>query len=295
MKADRKDILVPVDFGENTKNVLKYACKIQDKLKGKLHLLHVVFKESWWAKSVLTDEVTHYAKEKLQRYVKRYDLNEDTIIQVKTGKRHKAILEYASSINPAFIILSDKYPSNKGVKKLGSTLSQIIISSKFPVIVTKSETKTVFKNVLLPLDLMQDCQLKLRNSISIALNFNSKIHLASVLFGNSRVNWKKINEKLEDYKNNYLERGIGYSVQLLQKRKEMAYKEILSIAEEKEYDAILIMTHNEKGIDNYLGAFAQHIINESTIPVISITKQAAKEKYGNFFKAVMDPLGVIKY
>ena len=53
------------------------------------------------------------------------------------------------------------------------------------------------------------------------------------------------------------------------------------------------MTHNESAsFDNYLGAFSQHIINEATMPVISINNASAKFWESKLGKTAVDPLGI---
>ena len=56
---------------------------------------------------------------------------------------------------------------------------------------------------------------------------------------------------------------------------------------------ILIMTHREGyNYDNYIGAFAHHIINRSSIPVLSLTASAVDFNFREIIKTVVDPVGV---
>lgn len=292
MKNENNILIVPVDFEEHSNLSVQYADKLSKQIDGKIHLVHVVTSESWWKGAFNSNMFKELAAKKLESIVEEFNLSPDTEMHVLEGTRHKAILEYADRIQPRYLILADNYPSTKGIKKIGSTLSQIIISSKFPVITAKSVPETIFKNVLLPLDLTRNCSLKLEKSVKLAKSYHSTIKIASVLFGTT--DHARINEKLSRYKKMYDENQINYSTQLIKKKKRMAFQEILNTAEKNNCDAILIMTHKETGIDNYLGAFAHHIINEATIPVISITKGAAKEKGNSYLTPFVDPFGIIK-
>ena len=79
----------------------------------------------------------------------------------------------------------------------------------------------------------------------------------------------------------------------LVKKENLAYKGIIKYCEQNQIDSILIMTHSESNkFDNYLGAFAQHIINEATMPVISINNASAKYWESKLGTASIDPLGI---
>lgn len=292
MKVENNILLVPVDFEDYSSKSIKYAKKLNKDLSGEIHLVHVITNKPGLNGIFKNTIIRELAEKKLKAIIKEFNLPHSTIIKVLEGVRHKQILEYADSANPRYIILVDNYPS-KGVKKIGSTLSRIIISSKFPVITAKSVPESFFKKVLLPLDLTRNCSLKLNKSVKLAQKYNSEIKIASVLFGSVNKDNLRINEKLDQYKQVYNKKGVKHTVKLIKKNNLMAFKEILKVVEEYNCDSILIMTHKETGIDNYLGAFAHHIINEAKIPVISITKQAAKRDKYSLLTPFVDPFGIL--
>ncbi|MGC9341282.1 MAG: hypothetical protein ACP5E3_01130, partial [Bacteroidales bacterium] len=86
----------------------------------------------------------------------------------------------------------------------------------------------------------------------------------------------RIHQKITKYSRTYDENEVDYKIELLVKEEEMAYKSLLNYCKNNDIDTILIMTHKESAnFDNYLGAFAQHIINEATMPVVSINNASA--------------------
>jgi nucleotide-binding universal stress UspA family protein len=189
--------------------------------------------------------------------------------------------------------MADNYPLSKGRKILGSTLSQVIIMAEQPVVSITNKEDIVFKNIVVPLDLNQSCRMQLYNSVAMALNHNAKIHIVSVIFGKEDLKSSRINQKIEKYKKTYDENGIEYTIQLLVKEESFAYKEIIKYCNKNQIDSILIMTHSESAsFDNYLGAFAQHIINEATMPVVSINNASAKYWERKLGDAQIDPLGI---
>jgi len=272
MKTERKAVLIPVDFGMYSYKAINYAKMLAGSIDGEIHLLHVVFAESWWSELISSNNLVEEAEEKLKTIKADFDLPSNTVCKVLSGTRYKKILEYADEIVPRFIITADNHPTGEIAKKLGPTLSQIVTLSEHPVVTVKSDQQTLFKDVLLPLDLANETDLKLKASIKLAKAFGSKIHIASVLFDDMQKKNELIHEKIEKHTKAYDAEGIVYDVTLIEKEEKLAYREILDARKAQNCDAILIMTHNENSFDNYLGTFAQHIINKAEAPVISFSK-----------------------
>lgn len=294
MKKLKSNILIPIDFKIYSLKSINYAKNLHEKINGTIHLLHVIESQSWWEGFFNSDELIKSATDKLVALKEEQKLPENTEVKVVLGKPYSEIIKYANSITPRYIILSDNYPLSKNVKLLGSTVSQIIMQAEQPVITITNEEESLFKNLVVPLDLNQSSRLQLFNSVAIALNHNSKIHLVSVLFGENSLKSSRIHEKIEKYKRTYDENHIEYTVELLVKEESLAYKEIIKYCDKNKVDSILIMTHKESSkFDNYLGAFAQHIINDATMPVVSINNASAQYWESNLH-GLVDPLGIYK-
>ena len=293
MNTQKKDLLVPVDFKLFSLKAIDFAKKIKEKINGRIQLLHVVTTQSWWSTYFNETEIMLEAEEKLKRIRNEQNLPQDTVLEVAIGTAHEQIIKYAKKINTRFIVLSDNYPLSKGVTRLGSTVSQVIMRAERPVITLTEKEESVFKNVLVPLDLNQSCRMQLYGSIAMALNHNSKLHIISVVNSEKQLKSSRIHNKIEKFKKAYEDTGIDYTVKLLIKEAQLAYQEILNYAHGNVMDSILIMTHNESAsYDNYLGAFAHHIINEATMPVVSINNAAARYWESKLGTAAIDPLGI---
>ncbi len=271
------DLLVPVDFKIFCLKALDYAMKLQSQINARIHLLHVIESQSWWDDMFNLEEFKRNAIRKLTAMKEEHQLPENTEIKVLDGKAKNEITNYAKEIDARYIIMADNYPLAYGSKRLGSTLSQVIMKAEEPVISITNKEDRIFKNIVVPLDLNRSSRMQLYNSVAMALTHNAKIHLVSVLFGKNDLKSSRINQKIEKYKKTYEENGVDYKVELLVKEENMAYKSILKYCGQNDIDTILIMTHKESAtFDNYLGAFAQHIINEATMPVVSINNASAQ-------------------
>lgn len=289
MNSRKRDLLVPIDFKLFCLKSIDFAKKIKEQVNGTIHLFHVVESQSWWSSSFKETEITRQAKEKLERVKNEHNLPEDTELEVAIGTAHEKIIKHANQINARFIVLSDNYPLSKGVTRLGSTVSQVIMRSERPVITLTENEDSVFKNVLVPLDLNQSCRMQLYSSISLALIHGSKLHMVSVVNNKKQLGSSRIHDKIEKFKKAYEDNGIDYSVELLLKEKQLAYKRIIDYAHNTSMDSILIMTHDESArYDNYLGSFAHHIINEATMPVVSINNASAKSWENNLKTSYTD-------
>lgn len=291
MKNSKLDLLVPVDFKAFCLKSIDYAKKLQLDKPYKIHLIHVVDSQAWWDDYFNSEELLVTAAEKLKDFSKEQELSPDTEIVVLQGKSYRKIIEYASKINARYIIMSDNYPLSKENKILGSTLSQVIMKAEQPVISITNKEDVIFKNMVVPLDMNESCRMQLYNSVAMALNHNAKIHIVTVLFGEKDLESSRIKQKVEKYTKTYEENGIDYTIQLLVKKEAFAYKEIIKYCDKNQIDSILIMTHTESSsFDNYLGAFAQHIINEAKMPVVSINNASAQYWEKKLGDAIDDPL-----
>ena len=290
MQTKKNILLVPVDFGDQYHLALTYARELAPIVNGEIHLLHVLDLRDWWLEDMKPDKLMNDAFNRLVAVSRKFELDENTVYRVLQGKRHQKIVEYADENQVRYILMVDNIPGNPGEIRLGSTLSNVIITAKQPVITVKKATETKFKNILVPLDLTQNCRLKLFNSISLALQHNAKLNIVSVVFGDIDKEESRIQEKIDKYARLYKENHIDYTVKILRKEEDFAYRAILDYSSEINCDSIIIMTHRESGIDNYLGAFAHHIINESPIPVITLNNAASQKTSKSIISSFIDPM-----
>lgn len=291
MNTKQNILLVPVDFGDYYHLALNYAKQLMPIINGQIHLLHVLDLREWWLEDIKPEKLINNSFNKLIEISKKYQLPDDTSFHVLQGKRHQRIVEYAEENQVRYILMVDNIPGNPGEIRLGSTLSNVIITAKQPVITVKKVTENKFKNILVPLDLNNDCRLKLFNSISLALQHKAKLNIVSVVFGDMEKEQIRLQEKIDKYTKLYKENHIEYSVKILKKEEDFAYRAILDYSTEIDCDSIIIMTHRESaGIDNYLGAFAHHIINESPIPVISLNNASSNKSSKGIISSIVDPM-----
>ncbi len=303
MKANIKNILVPVDFTPGSLHALECTYSIARFLNAKITLLYVIqpgdfLQEMLRSKDEL-DSITKEAKRKLEELSKSVvtttSLNIDVL--VKFGKVYEKIMECASEINARFIVLSKHivHSNEKGI--LGSNLLRIISQAKTPLIITPGniESKLEYNKILLPLDLTESSKEMVFNAIAFGIHYNAEIQLVSVLMGGISIWRSRIYGKMRRIKKTIEENGIRCSIKIFKKTdKHLIPSVIINYAQESGSRMIMLMPHHEtESNQNYIGAVAYNIINESPIPVMSITPDAGPDN-NDVMKPIVDPFGIWK-
>ncbi|MCW0482803.1 universal stress protein [Gaoshiqia sediminis] len=300
MDSTLKDILVPIDFKAPSMNALEYAINLAKRTNGRIYLLYVIE-----AGGILEDlfvsvdeivKVTEKVKEKLQALANQLQDTHHMMVltRIERGRPSKKILEVAEELKPRFIILGENHQGDDTPQVLGATVEQVTLNSPVPVITTKGNYKDFGSQMVVPLDLTKETRRQLVSSIAYAKNYNTKICLVSALIGGIIFTESRIYRKLKHARHVLTENKIEACMKLFPRTKVPPYKRVLEFADEMNADLILVMTHQEGfTFDNYIGAFAHHIINESKIPVLSLTASASSQSYGEILKDLLDPLGVL--
>lgn len=299
MKEFSKDIVVPINFSEDTDNSLEEAVFLARKLKSKIHLINIIEINDWWNSLVMSkeikDKLSKLSEEKLQNIASKYQEIEIKY-KVLFGRTHKQILNYSESVNAGLIVLCDKHRKKDEENKiLGSIVTHVITESKIPIITIKNKIDTAITNIIVPIDLSDDTGTQIKSAIAFNQDNDATLHFVSVLFQSFRNKNRRIRSKAKHLERKLKSLNIKFTINLIKKSKVYAYQDILDFSEKYNSDLIIIMTHKERyNFDNYIGAFAHQIINYSRVPVMTITSQAANPETGTFINQFVDPLGILK-
>ena len=294
-----KDIIVPINFTNDSENSLEEAIFLSKLLKSNIHLINAVSLGDWWSNLIITKDTKEQLYNlSLENLKKTAALHPETTFELKVlfGKVHEQILEYAGSVNSELIVLCDKHRDEKENKILGSIVTHVITESKCPVITIKNKIDTEIKNIVVPVDLAEDTNRKVQAAIAFNQYANAKLHFVSVLFegiGNRNIRTRK---KVKQIEKKLKDNEVDYTFKLIKKRKPYAYQDILEYCDQVNSDLIILMTHKERyTFDNYIGAFAHRIINYSKVPVMTITSQAVNHESSSVINKFVDPLGIFKH
>ncbi|MFO7655990.1 MAG: universal stress protein [Bacteroidales bacterium] len=301
MKKELKNVLMPVDFKEPSIHAAKYAYNLARKFEGELVLLYVIetsgFFSELFAQEDTISKVRSEAEKKLAAVaesLKDKGSKVEITLKVERGKPYRKILDTASAINTRMIVLGENHQVTEQDHELGTTIYHVTLKSEVPVLTFKGNTEEMPKKIVVPLDLTKETRKQLFSAITYGLNYNTEIHLVSVMIGGIKMRDSRIYRKLKRAKKTLEENGIVCIIKLFRRSDIPPYKKVMEYAEETQAGLILVMTHQEGfTFDNYIGAFAHHIINESKVPVLSLTASATNTDYSGLIKGMVDPLGVM--
>ncbi|HAF30005.1 MAG TPA: hypothetical protein DCG75_13270 [Bacteroidales bacterium] len=294
-----KDIIVPINFSRDSDNSLEEAIFLSKLFKSKIHLINIIEITDWWNNLILTKEtkekLTELSLENLKKTAALYpDIEFE--LSVLFGRIHEQIMKYSESVSCGLIVLCDKHKEDKENKILGSVVTHVITESKCPVITIKNKIDSKISNIVVPIDLSEDTDRQILSALAFNEYANANLHFISVLFGGRPTQNLRIRKKVRKLERTLKENKVNYTIQLIRKRKSYAYQDILEYSEKTDSDLIVLMTHKESySFDNYIGAFAHRLINNSNIPVMTITSQAAKSESNSIINRFVDPLGIFKH
>lgn len=300
MKKDKKFILVPVDFQEPSRRAAAYAVKLARQLHSEVFLLNIIetpgLLSKYFESGNLLVRVTDQAKEKLQEltiHLSQVDPEVKVHSRVVRGKPYERILQMAGEIDARMILLGENHEGDEAHKDLGSTVYHVTLKSPVPVLTLKGNSDEFGKAIVVPLDLTQDNKKQLFSALVYGLNYGAKIHLVSSLIPGVNVRQSLIYKKLRKAKQTLEQNGVETEIHIFEKNKLSSYQLVLDYARQVQGGMILLMTHREGyNYDNYIGAFAHHLINQSDIPVLSLTASATNFNFRELMKTFVDPVGI---
>lgn len=296
------NILVPVDFREESLAAMQFAVKIAQSIGGKIGLLYIIEEQGFFTNMVLSEEqrnmIHKNAVDKLTALAKDEKslakIPVETI--VKKGKVYTQIVETGIEINAKFIIMGRTDSSDWKKNFTGTNTLHIIRESKIPVITVRNDKHLSDDHILLPLDLRKSVKEKVGKAIEIAHLLKARISILTVLSTDLISIELKVNSRLSELKKIFNKFNIDCTTNLIESKEDI-YKIINSYSKEINADVVMIMTQQELDFHDYIiGTTAQEIINNSELPVISIIPNIEIEEEIDlpFIKHLIDPLGVYK-
>ena len=302
MKKDLQNILVPVDFRDSSFKAIKFAFRIAKKIEANLVLLNVIEIPGMLADLFSSGDelvkITDKSKDKLQEVIDKLKHEDDKIeiqSRIERGKPYQKILETAEEINARIIILGENHQGELKSKNLGSTVYQVTLKSPVPVITYKGSHENVVNKIVVPLDLTKQTKKQIGSALAYGRNYNSKIYLVSALIGGIKLKESRIYKKLKQAKETLDKNNVECEIKLFERSEIEPFQRVLDYTNQIKADMILVMTHQEGyTYDNYIGAFAHHIINQSDVSVMSLTSSATSVDFKSLLGAIVDPFAIFK-
>ena len=272
-------ILVPVDFSISSANATAHAIGIANQFNAELELLHVV--ESFsitaaishaFSKSQTEFEggIEKKSTELLSGLLSNTQLEAYNPVHthLAKGKVHKTIIEFAEKLNADLIVMGTHGQGETEDHVLGGNATRVIMGAHCPVISVQSGSKSApIKNILLPIDNSAVSRQKVRFAVELAKKYKSIVHVLGAFSSSDLELQRKFEVKINQVGYFLDDHEITNSVKLV--KGDQLSQIVLDNLQQINPDLVLVMTEQE-GSSLFLGNAAQHIINHSRVPVMTI-------------------------
>ena len=145
-----KNILVPIDFSDFSKNALRYSVNFAEHFNAKLHMIYVVepaiypadFSMGQVSIPSLDIDMTERAKEELEQLAKEEVApHVQTEILIKSGKPFLEIIQSAAELDIDLIIIATHGHTGMEHLLFGSTAEKVVRKAPCPVLTLREPLK----------------------------------------------------------------------------------------------------------------------------------------------------------
>ncbi len=270
-----KEIIVAVDFSKGSLYALELAIDIANKTGANIMMVWVdsdtnADSEFFTSKGEIRNEAKVHI-EKIQKEYQPKLVNGTLSYKLRKGRVYSEIANQAK-YNDADLIVAGTHGAS-GFEKMwmGSNAFRIVTYAPCPVITIRYgfNFKKKLEKIILPIDSSADTRQKVPFACKMAKYFDSEIHI----LGLYTTTLKAIRRKVDTYVNQvekYLEENHVKYISNYHEADNITTTTI-EYAQHVNADLIVIMTEQEKTAANFwLGPYAQQMVNNSPIPVLSI-------------------------
>jgi nucleotide-binding universal stress UspA family protein len=271
-----KSFLVAVDFSNCSVNALMHAAQLAYFSNAHLEMVWVN-DPSKTKVSVADDASTGLINEMNMQFkrlseelqAKYFGLNIDFFI--REGKVYKEVCKQAVDSNSQLIVAGTHGKTEFEKLWMGSNVYRIASNAPCPVLtvragVTVSDHLNI---IILPID----STIETREKVTIAAELAQKIHAKVIVLKLYSTDMPEVKNSVDIYADqvyDYLKEEEVH-VEIDEMRAVNLTETTIEYAKEVNANLIVIMTEQEKKVTNFLiGSFAQQMMNNSPVPVLSV-------------------------
>jgi nucleotide-binding universal stress UspA family protein len=274
-----RKVLIPYDFSETAELALEHAVFMAKLHKADIILVHVIESYSFTSaissafgksQSEFEEKIESSANDKLQQLTERlhHDSGMKVIHRTESGKIYKKIVGVAEEIEADMIVMGTHGVSGFQDFLVGSNTYRVVMGAPCPVISVQQHSKKIgFKDIVLPIDNSHSSRQKVKHAVEIAKHYNSIVHIAGLMTMSDVDMQRKFEVKIHQVQAYLDEHEVPHTVKVF--KTENASTTTMTYANQINADLLIIMTDQE-GSGIFMGNYAQQIINQSKIPVMSI-------------------------
>ncbi len=274
-----KKILIPFDFSETAELALEHAVFMAKLHKAEIIIAHVIESYSFTSaissafgksQSEFEEKLESSTNDKLLQLSEKlhHDSGMKVIFRTETGKIYKKIVNIAEETDVDIIVMGTHGVSGFQDFLVGSNTYRVVMSASCPVISVQAHSKKIgFKDIVLPIDNSPSSRQKVRHCVEIAKHYNSIVHVAGMMTMSDVDMQRRFEVKIHQVQSFLEEHEIAHTVKVFKTDNSPATT--MNYSNQVNADLLIIMTDQE-GSGIFMGNFAQQLINQSKIPVMSI-------------------------
>lgn len=264
-------VVVGFDFSSGSAYAVDLAIDIANRLKSDIRLVYV--KEKNENEEPIREEIErrNAAVEPLLQGIKlEYVLRE--------GNPADELTAQAAEDHAVLLIVGTHGMSGLKTNMLGRNSYHTIEKSPVPVLIVREDFNfnKSLDTIVVPIDSSDDTRQKVGAAAMFAKAFGSTIHLLG-LYTSTTADIRNIVNNYIKMVERYLEKNeVEFITQFIEVEKNKNVTSVtLDYANSIQADMIAIMTEQEKSFSSLiLGNFAQQMINQSSIPVLTVRPKA---------------------
>ena len=279
MSITTSKILVPIGFSDQSMVALGQAFNLAKIKKCEIVLLSVIEGQNMMQALFLDDnsyELQKKVNKKLleiaDEYSTKYGVHVDTM--VSKGKVYNQVNEVAKMVGATLIVMGTTGKPTDGIKRfIGSNAERVVRIAHCPVITIKGKNhRDGCKNIILPLDLEKQTKEKVTYALEYARYWDATIRIVSVILRDNKEVREKLTKNIDQVEKFITDAGVKCTAELVEGEKKINLGDFIFEYEKKfDADLIMIMTKKEElTLSDNISVTARYIINNSTIPVMSI-------------------------
>lgn len=258
-------VVVGFDFSSGSANAVDLAIDIANRWQSDIRLVYVKEKNENEAPIRTEIEQRNAAVEPLLKGIKlEYVLRE--------GAPAEQLAKQAEEDNAALLIVGTHGMSGLKTNMLGRNSYRTIELSPVPVLIVREDFNfnKALETIVVPIDSSDDTRQKASKAALFARTFGSTIHLLGLYTSTTEDIRRIVKNYVGMVQRVFDKDNIKYITKFIDVEKNVTTT-TLDYAAEVQADMIAIMTEQEKNLSSLLlGNYAQQMINQSTVPVLTV-------------------------
>jgi len=270
-----KEIIVAIDFSKGSMYALDLAIDIANKTDANIMMVWVDNQsESDSIAHSSGSEIRNEAKSHIEKIEEEYQkklTNGKLSYKLRKGRVYSEIANQAK-YNDADLIIAGTHGTS-GFEKMwmGSNAFRIVTYAPCPVITIRYgfNFNKKLERIILPIDSSMDTRQKVPFTCKIAKYFDSEIHVLGLYTTSLKAIQRKVDTYVDQVEKYLKDNNVKFVINFV--TADNTTNSTIEYAQKVNADLIAIMTEQEKTAANFwLGPYAQQMVNNSPIPVLSI-------------------------